>query len=92
MTNTQIVNTTMTTMTNELMATMATISDIETQKSKIEEDMKNDTVFDEVVTPKQIECKKLKEIVIVESLNDSEEDKEIEEDKNKSTRNKQKKE
>ena len=65
---------------NEMTTKMATISEVETQKSRIEEeDMQNDTVFDQVVTPKQREDKKLNGIVIVETLNDTD-DEEMDED------------
>ena len=54
------------------------------RKAKIgEEDMQNDMVFDKVVTPKQREDKKLNGVVIVETLNDTD-DEEMEEDKRRS--------
>ena len=63
-------------MTQELTtSTVANMDEIlavaETQKSKIEEEeeMQNDTVFDEVVTPNEDETIEVNGIMLVDSLN-----------------------
>ena len=73
-------------MTQEPTTSMAANTDeilaaAETQKSKIEEEeeMQNDTIFDEVVTPNEDETIEVNGIMLVDSLNSTDnEDEEME--------------
>ena len=68
-------------LTTNMMAIMDEISVAETQKSKIEEEeeMQNDTIFDQVVKPKEDETREVNDIMLVDSLNGTDnEDEEME--------------
>ena len=68
-------------LTTNMMAIMEEISAAETQKSKIEEEeeMQNDTIFDQVVKPKEDETREVNGIMLVDSLNSTDnKDEEVE--------------